>query len=277
MSRECPVRISQEPGLSRSSLVVGWSIDPGRLGWRTTGYLNRKLEGQEFAEIEPECFFALSGVAVKDDLARFPASKFCACPQHDLVVFSSDYPEVEWHRFLNSVLDVAVQRCGMTELYIIGAMVSWSAHTDPRQLFTVVNSEHMKEALSGYDLMQDMDYQTPPGERPTLNAFLLWVARMRGIPAASLWVPIPFYLAGTGDAQAQREVLGFLDQRLDLKLDFDDLDEEVRAQNQCLARARSDSAQIDDYIGRLESSLRLSDEESAELVRRIEGLIRQGD
>jgi predicted ATP-grasp superfamily ATP-dependent carboligase len=277
LNRECPVRISRKPGLSRSSLVVGWSIDAGRLGWGTAGYLNRKLEGQEFAEIDPECFFSLSGVAVKDDLALFPASKFCACPGHGLVVFASDYPEVEWDRFLNSVLDVTVQHCGMTELYIIGAMVSWSAHTSPRQLFAVVNSEQMKEALSGYDVVHDMDYQTPPGERPTLNAFLLWVAKMRNIPAVSLWVPIPFYLAGTGDPRAQRRVLGFLDQRLGLKLDFDDLDRRIGVQNQRLARARSDSSQIDEYIGRLESGLRLSNEENAELIRRIEDFVGQED
>lgn len=263
-------RICEEPRLHSSSLVLGWSKDGGNLGLRTTDYLNRKLKGLEFAEIEPEQFFSLGGVAIREDVARFPESKFYVCREHELVVFRSDFPEAEPYAFLNSVLDVAVRYCGMKELYIIGAMVSLSAHTTPRQLFAVVSSEEMKESLSQYDLVRDTDYQTPPGERPTLNSFLLWIAKRRSIPAVSLWVQIPFYLAGRADAQAQRKVLSFLNERLGLGLDFGDLDAEIRVQNEQLARARSCFPEIDGYIGRLESNLRLSQEENAELVRRVE-------
>lgn len=274
MNCDCPASNREKPRFGNSSLVLGWSKDGGNLGLRTIDYLSRKLEGQEFAEIEPERFFSLGGVAIREDLARFPESKFYACQEHELVLFRSDFPEAEPYGFLNSVLDMAVRHCGMKELYIIGAMVSFSAHTTPRQLFAVVSSEEMKEALSQYDLVGDTDYETPPGERPTLNSFLLWIAKRRSIPAVSLWVPIPFYLAGREDPQAQRKVLSFLNERLGLKLDFGDLDAEIRAQNQQLARARSGVPQVDDYIGRLESNLRLSEEENAELVRGIEDFLR---
>lgn len=276
MTREFPASIHEKPGLCQSSLVVGWSADGGNLGRRTTDYLNRKLHGQGLAGIEPELFFTLGGVAVKEDLARFPESRFFACPEHAVVVFQSDFPERERHGFLNSVLDVAEQHCHTKELYVIGAMVGLSAHTTPRQLFAVANSEAMKEDLSQYNLVDDLDYETPPGERPTLNSFLLWVAERRGIPGVSLWVPIPFYLATDGDVQAQRKVLSFLDERLALKLDLADVDQEIRVQNERLARARSASPEIDDYIGRLESNLRLSDEENADLVERLEGFLSQG-
>jgi len=276
LNYDCPASNREKPGFRNFSLVLGWSKDGGNLGLRTIDYLNRKLEGQEFAEIEPERFFSLGGVAIREDLARFPESRFYACQEHELVLFRSDFPEAEPYGFLNSVLDMAVRHCGMKELYIIGAMVSFSAHTTPRQLFAVVSSEEMKEALSQYDLVGDTDYETPPGERPTLNSFLLWIAKRRSIPAVSLWVPIPFYLAGREDPQAQRKVLSFLNDRLGLKLDFGDLDAEIRAQNQQLARARSGVPQVDDYIGRLESNLRLSEEENAELVRGIEGFLRTG-
>jgi proteasome assembly chaperone (PAC2) family protein len=155
-------------------------------------------------------------------------------------------------------------------------MISFGAHTTPRQLLGIANSVEMKETLSQYDLNSDMDYQTQPGERPTLNSFLLWLARDRDIPAASLWVPIPFYLAAMEDAQAERKVLSFLDERLGLKIDFYDLDQEVRRQNEQLARARSRFPQIDDYINRLESNLMLSEQENGELVKKIEDFLREG-
>jgi proteasome assembly chaperone (PAC2) family protein len=270
-----PVRIYSEPELRRSSLVLGWNEDVGNLGRGVTDYLKRKLNGQEFAEIDPECFFPLGGVTIKGDLAQFPESKFHACREHELVVFQSDSPGAEWYKFLNSILDAAEGHCRAEELYIIGAMVSFSAHTTPRQLFAVVNSAQIKEGLRQYDLVRDMDYQTPPGERPTLNSFLLWIAKGRNIPGVSLWVPIPYYLAATEDAQAQKRVLSFLDKRLDLKIDFGDLNQEIREQNEKLAQARSRFPEIDDYICRLESNLMLSEDENRELMRRIEDCFRE--
>jgi proteasome assembly chaperone (PAC2) family protein len=276
LSQGYPIKIYKEVKLRRSSLVLGWSEDMGNLGRKATGYLNRKLKGQEFAEIEPEDFFPLGGVAIEGNLARFPESKFYACQEYGLVVFQSDSPGVEWYKFLNSVLDVAEHHCQVKELYILGAMVSFSAHTAPRELLAVVNSTEMKEILSQYDLSRDMDYQTPPGGRPTLNSFLLWIAKERNIPGVSLWVPIPFYLAAMKDAQAQKKVLSFLNERLDLKIDFSDLDQEIREQNEQLARARSRFPQIDDYINRLESNLTLSEEENGELIKKIEDFLREG-
>jgi len=172
---------------------------------------------------------------------------------------------------------VAERHCLVKELYVIGAMVSFSAHTTPRQSAAVVNLPEMKEILSQYDLNRDMDYQTQPGERPTLNSFLLWLARERNIPGVNVWVPIPFYLAAMEDAQAQKKVLSFLNERLGLRIDFCDLDQEIRRQNEQLARARSRFPQIDDYINRLESNLMLSEEENEELIKKIEDFLREGD
>jgi proteasome assembly chaperone (PAC2) family protein len=270
-----PISIYQEPDLRQSSLVLGWKEDAGDLGRGVTGYLNLKLKGQEFAEIEPEDFFAMGGVAIKDDIARFPESKFYACWEHQLVIFQTDSPSAEWHKFLNSVLDVAERHCRVREIYVLGAMISFGAHTTPRQLLAVVNSAEMKEVLSQYDLNRDMDYQTQPGERPTLNSFLLWIARERNIPGVSVWVPVPFYLAAMEDPQAQRKVLSFLNERLGLKIDFSDLDQEIKKQNEQLARARSRFPQIDDYINKLESSLTLSEEENGQLIKKIEDFLRE--
>jgi proteasome assembly chaperone (PAC2) family protein len=277
LSQGYSIKIYKEPELRQSSLVLGWNEDMGNLGRKATGYLNRKLKGEEFAEIEPEDFFSLGGVAIEDNLARFPESKFYACQEYGLVVFQSDSPGTEWYKFLNSVLDVAEQHCRVKELYLLGAMVSFSAHTAPRQLLAVVNSAEMKEILSQYDLARDMDYQTQPSERPTLNSFLLWIAKERNIPGVSLWVPIPFYLAVMEDAQAQKKILSFLNERLDLEIDFSDLDREVREQNEQLAQLRSRFPQIDDYINRLESNLMLSEEENGELIKKIEDFLKEGD
>lgn len=273
MSQGYPIRVYKEIGLVHSSLVVGWNEDVANLGRRVTDYLRKKLRAEEFAEIEPEDFFPLGGVAVRDDLAQFPESKFYVCPESELVIFQSDYPKAEWFKFLDCVIAVAQHYCQLRELYIIGGMVSFSAHTTPRELFAVVNLAEIKEVLSQYGVNRDIDYQTPPGERPTLSSYLLWIAKRYNIPAISLWVPVPFYLVTVEDPQAQKKVLSFLDRKLGLNIDFGDLDQEIRAQNEKIAQVRSHFPQIDDYIRRLESNLLLSEEENGKLIKQIEDFL----
>ena len=58
-------------------------------------------------------------------------------------------------------------------------------------------------------------------------------------------------------------------------IDFSDLDEECRQQNQIIAEVRNSFPDIDASIRRLETNLMLSEEESQRLVKEIEKLIRE--
>lgn len=268
-------RLSQQPQLKSPTLVVGWSSDAGKLGLRVTDYLNKKLGGQSFGEIEPTDFFPLGGVVIEDDLIQFPESKFYYCPEKDLVIFKGDPPSSDWYKFLNLVLDVAEHHCHTKAVYTIGGMVSLGTHTTPRQLLATFNLPELKEELSGYDLERNLYYQTPPGQRPTLNSFLLWVAKRRNIPGVSLWVPTPFYLVSVEDPKAQKKVLEFLDQRFNLGIDFQELNEEIKRQNEKIARMRLEFPEVDQAIGKLESNLRLSEEENEKLLKEIEERLKE--
>lgn len=277
MDNKRPYEIYGEPQFQSSSLVVGWVEDSGKLGSEVIEYLNTKLSADEFATMEPVDFFPLDGVSIIDDVAHIPESKFYYCQERNLILFQSSPPRAEWYRFLNSVLDVAEQYCHVKELYTVGGMVSLEPHTAPRELLAVVNSPGMRKALSRYDLSLDMNYQTPPGQRPTLNSFLLWMAKERNIRGANLWVPIPFYLIAVKDPQAWKEPLKFFDQRFVLGLDFTDLGKEIERQNEQLAQLRLRFPEIDSYIRRLEINLSLTEEENEKLVKEVEEFLRRRD
>jgi len=268
-----PLKFSWRPELQSSVLVVGWSADNDRLGAKVTDYLNRRLGGQSFCEIEPVEFFTLGRVAIEDDLVQFPESKFYAFPQNNLIVFESPPPRHEWYKFLNLILDI-VEQYRVKELHIIGSMISLGAHTAPRELRGTFNSPELKKDLSDYDFAGELNYESPLGQRPTLNSFLLWVAKGRNIPGVTLWVPIPFYLAAVDDSKAQRRVLEVFNQRFGLGIDFSDLDEEIRQQNQIMAEMRDSFPDIDESIRRLESNLRLSAEENQKLAQEIGRFLR---
>ena len=263
--------------LQDSSLIVGWKEDVANLGAMVVDYLNKKLGTEEFGEIEPVNFFPLGGVAVENNVAQFPESKFYSSPEKNLVIFKSNVPRVEWHKFLNSILDVAEHYCHVKEIYAIGGMVSLSAHTAPREIMPVTNLPAMEKALYQYDLAGGMEYETPPGQRPTLSSFLLWVARNRGIPAASLWVPVPFYLLATEDAAACKKVVDFFDTKLNLGIDLRDLDEAVTRQNEKLSQIRFSFPEVDSYIRNLESNVALTQEDSEKLAKEIEEYLRRID
>ncbi len=277
MSGKHPFKIYGKPEFQSSSLIVAWAEDAGKLGTKVVDYLNKKLASQDFGEIEPVDFFPLDGISIEDNVAQFPESKFYCCQKKNLVIFKSNPPRAEWYKFLNSILDIAEHYCQMKELYTIGGMVSLGAHTAPRELLAVANSPEMKKVLSQYGLARDVDYETPPDQRPTLSSFLLWVAKRRNIAGASLWVTIPFYLVATEDPQACQKMVEFFDRRFQLGIYLKDLDEEVVRQNEKIAQLRIRLPEIDNHIRKLESRLGLTPEESEKLVKEIEEFLRKGD
>jgi len=269
------IQFSSQPVLQSPSMVVGWNLDASHLGSKITDYLIRKLGGQFFCEIEPVEFFSMAGVAIENDLVQFPETRFYACPDSELVILKSTPPGYEWYKFLNLILDVAQHNCHVKELYTVGGMVALGAHTAPRQLFATPNSAEFKDILSYYQITRDMNYESPPGQQPTLNSFLSWTAKTRNIPAANLWVPIPFYLLAVDDPRAQKVVLEFLARRLDLLIDLSDVDEEIIKQDEKMGRLRANSPEIDKCISKLESNLRLSEGENEELVKQVEEFLRE--
>ncbi|MFC1999518.1 PAC2 family protein [Chloroflexota bacterium] len=255
---------------SASTLIVGWDQDAGRLGARVIDFLISNLAGREFAEIEPVGFFPLDGVQVEADVATFPASKFYYCDQNNLVLFKSALPMSEWYRFLDTVLHIAETYGNVKEMYTVGGMVSFAAHTADRGVFGLPNSPEMKQTLQGWGLVGDMDYETPPGQGTTLNSFLLWVAKRRGLAGAGIWTAVPFYLAQMEDPQACKKVIEFLDDRFNLRIDFRGLDEEIGQQHERIARLRSRLPEIDDYIRSVESNVGLTEHEMESLVASIQ-------
>lgn len=277
MDSKQPFHVLRDPGLQKSSLVVGWGDDAGRLGAGVIDYLSRKLGAQKFAEIEPEGFFSLGGVAVVNDVARFPQCDFYACPEKDLVLFKGSSPGADWYRFLNAILDVAQLHCNTKEVYIIGGMVSLGAHTAPRELMPVANSGEMKRLLGQYGLVSDTSYESPPGQRPTLSSFLLWVAQKRKIDAIGLWVPIPFYLLSVEDPQAWRRVIEFFDTKFSLQVGFADLDNQIARQRERIAQLALRLPEIDQCIWKIERNLSLTQEENRKLIEEIEESLTRGE
>jgi hypothetical protein len=102
----------------------------------------------------------------------------------------------------------------------------------------------------------------------------LWIAQTRNLIAANLWVPVPFYLMSNDDPDSHKKALEFLNDRLNLGLDYAGIDASIKQQNEKLGRLRQSSPEIDGYIRKLESNQRLSEEEHEDLIKAVDDCLR---
>jgi len=267
-----PISFCAQPRFSDASLLVAFAEDAGGVASGVAGHLIDRLEGCSFAEIQPDGFFPLGGVAVRDNVAQFPEDRFYSLSREDLALFSGSEPQIDRFGFLQRVLDVAEHYCKVVDLYTVSGIMSSVAHTAPRSILAVFNQPELQRRLRSYDL----DNMTWEGQ-PALNSFLLWAARRREIPALSLWTTVPFYMASVGDPASRRKVLEFLDARFDLGLDFSEIDGETARLNERLATLRSRSSEVDNLIEKLEVGMALSQEEGTKLVGEVTEFLRQAE
>jgi proteasome assembly chaperone (PAC2) family protein len=259
------VKIYKTPRLISPSLIVSWRTrDIGKVGSRVIDFLNETLGSEEIAEMKPSGFFAFGGARFKHDLVQVQESKFWSCEKNNFLIFHSDEPVFQHHRFLSSVLDFAEYHCQANELYTLSGAASLIAHTHPRRILAVFNQQAFQERMRDYGL-EDMTWEGPPA----ISSYLLWIARGKGLPGVSLWPEIPFYLADREDPQAIKLVLSFLNRRFDLGLDLGGFDQEISDQNERIARLRNEDVEIDKCITRLENGLRLEEEEQLKLTSKV--------
>ncbi|NIP28525.1 MAG: hypothetical protein GWN67_27745 [Phycisphaerae bacterium] len=263
---------TERPEFENPSLIVGWDEDSGKLSPKVIEYLNKKIKFKSFCEIEPAGFFSLASVAIENNIARFPENKFYYGQRNDLVIFKGSEPQIERYGFLNAIADFAQSYCKIKDLYTISGTISPVAHTNPRLISAVYNQKAIREKHRGYGL-HDLNWQGPPA----INSYLLWVAKNKGIPGASLWPQIPFYLAASEDYHAVKLVLSFLDKKFNLDLDFGELNENIRDQNIKIDRLRDEDSEINKYMGMLESELSLSETEQMKLTMKVTEVLENKD
>lgn len=270
MNHGSPFKMYKTPHFQNPSLLVAWSQDAGRLGSKVIDLLNRKLGGQEMGEIDASDFFSLWGVQIENNVIQFPESKFYSCESKDLILFKSDGPSQEWYKFLNTILDVAVLHCKVKEVYTLGGFISSLAHTSFRRTIGVVSQSELKETLlEDVPDINNLEYQTPFGSRPTLNSYLLWAAKRRNIACINLWSEVPFYLAAAEDPRACKNILAILDRKFKLEIALDEIEEEIKAQNEKMEKLKNQNPDISRYIEMLEKGIMLNQDENEKLAKDV--------
>ncbi|MCX8116769.1 MAG: PAC2 family protein [Desulfobacterota bacterium] len=248
-------------------LVIWQGQDIGQLCSKGIDDLIKKLGGIEVGALDPVPFFSFGGVRFKDDLVQIQESKFWALKEQNLLIFKSDEPEFEHHRFLTLLLEVAQNHFQTPSLYTINGMHTAIGPAQARKIWAVFNEEELREEAREAGL-EPMTYHGVPA----LSSYLLWIAKQRRMPGMSLWLEVPFYFGTRGDYRAIQSLLSFLNRRFDLRLDLDELDQKIGRQEERIARLRLESEEIDGYLDRLERGEELDKEEQLKLAQAFYGV-----
>jgi hypothetical protein len=136
----------------------------------------------------------------------------------DLLVLSGPEPDMAWHRFCRTVVDVAAE-LGVTQMAHLGAYPFAVPHTRPARLSVTTPSQDVLARLPF--LRSSID--VPAGVAAALEREL----HERGIPALGVWAQVPHYIASLTYPAASVALLDGLREATGLVIEAPDLRAEV--------------------------------------------------
>jgi proteasome assembly chaperone (PAC2) family protein len=170
--------------------LTGWS-DAAQVATGRVLYLVRSLEAIGFSQIEGDQFYDFSAtrpeVTIDSGLIKLiqlPSNSLFywknAEADHDLVLFHGFEPHFHWQKFIDTILDLAVD-LKVRRIYSLGGLNDNIPHTIEPRISGVVNRADLLEVLEKHNI-EPINYQGPS----SLHSVLLANLARREIEGISL-------------------------------------------------------------------------------------------
>ena len=239
---------------------TGWN-DAGDAASDAVDWLAARYLAQEFATLDEQVHVDFQAqrpiVTLIDGVTRdlsWPRYSLRAAAtsdgQPDLVMITGPEPNYDWRGFCTAIMDAA-RTVGAETVVTFGALLADSPHTrTPR----ITGSATDPETMDRVGLTRSR-YEGPTGIIGVLHD----ACRQAGFHAASLWVPVPHYVAAPPNPPAITALLDGLARSVQLDIDL----RELRVASDAW-RARVDSAvAADDDLGNYVDNLEAQQAETA--------------
>jgi proteasome assembly chaperone (PAC2) family protein len=246
----------ERPELRRPALVAafqGWN-DAGDAATDSVRWLHRMLDATPIATLDPEEYLdfqaARPSVELIDGVLRtvsWPSLTFSATRMpsgRDLVLLLGIEPNLRWRAFCDDVVAVA-RTTGVEMVITLGALLGDSPHSRPIRCTGSATDEVLAARLG----MQRSRYEGPTGIVGVLHD----AVRRLDFASASIWAPVPHYVASPPNPKATRAILDRLAQLLDIGLDLTDLDVASAAWERSVAEVVASDTEVSGYVARLEA------------------------
>ena len=249
------VQWDRTPKLRHPALVCsfkGWN-DAAESATAALSYVSSKWGAERLGAIDPEEFYDFQvtrpTVRMTEGQTReieWPELVIeSASPEgagRDVVFLSGAEPNLRWKGFSATVIEAA-RELGVELVISLGALLADIPHTRPVQITGIAADP---------DLVQRLGFSQARYEGPTGIVGVLHDACARaGLLSASLWAPVPHYVATVPSPKATLALLRRLEDLLEVPIDTEELDEAAVEYERRLDEAVASEPEVRALVERL--------------------------
>jgi predicted ATP-grasp superfamily ATP-dependent carboligase len=259
------LKVERRPELRNPILVCafkGWN-DAAESATTALALVAAQTGAERFATIDPDSYFDFQvtrpTVRLREGQTReilWPELVFSSAragsESRDLVFLAGAEPNLRWREFCDTILVLADQM-GIELVVTLGALLADVPHTRPVSITGIASSPELVERLG----FSHTRYEGPTGIVGVLHD----TCTKRGLPSASLWAPVPHYVAGVPSPKATLALMQALEGLVDVSFDVSDLEEASAEYEQRLDEAVAGEPEVASLVERLERQV---DEEELE-------------
>ncbi|HZJ25756.1 MAG TPA: PAC2 family protein [Acidimicrobiia bacterium] len=245
------------PTLRRPVLVAGfrgWN-DAANAASDTLAWLSTRLGARPFAHLDPQPFYDFQSTRPTVVLQRgvatqivWPVNEFLAArapgTPHDFVFVQGSEPNLRWREFCAAIVRVA-ETLNAELVVTLGALLADTPHTRP---LTITGTATDPDLISRLGLERSR-YEGPTGIVGVLHD----ACRRAGLASASLWAPVPHYVASPPNPAAIRELVARLTTLTGLHVDLTELDLAAQGWRDRVSAAVAGDPETQTYVHELET------------------------
>jgi proteasome assembly chaperone (PAC2) family protein len=249
----------QPPELRRPVLVCafkGWN-DAAESATGALEFIGRRWEATRAGMIDPEQFFDFQvtrpTVRLTDGVTReivWPELVLWEAKiegaAHDALLLSGTEPNLRW-RTLCATIVQAAREAGVELVVSLGALLADVPHTRPVQITGIAGDPELVERLG----FSQTRYEGPTGIVGVLHDSCM----RAGLPCASLWAPVPHYVAAVPSPKASLALIRSLEDVLELDIDSEELEQASTEYEERLDEAVASEPEVRQLVERLERQL----------------------
>src|SRR5687768_9386355 len=253
------VRWDRSPKLRRPTLVCafkGWN-DAAESATAALSFVSTKWDAERLGAIDPEEFydFQVTRPTVRMSEGRtreieWPELVFeSASPvggKRDVLFLSGAEPNLRWKGFSATVI-AAAQELGVELVVSLGALLADIPHTRPVQVTGIAADPELVERLG----FSEARYEGPTGIVGVLHD----ACARDGLLSASLWAPVPHYVATVPSPKATLALLRRLEDLLEVPIDTEELDDAALEYERRLDEAVASEPEVRALVERLEQQV----------------------
>jgi proteasome assembly chaperone (PAC2) family protein len=254
-----PIRWDRRPQLTKPALVCsfkGWN-DAAESASAAVSFVASRWGAEPLGAIDPEEFFDFQvtrpTVRLNEGVTRvieWPelelSSARAAGGKRDIVFLTGSEPNLRWKTFAATVVSAA-QELGVQTVVSLGALLADVPHTRPVQITGIAADPALAERLG----FTQTRYEGPTG----IVGVVQDACTRAGLVAASLWAPVPHYVATVPSPKATLALLARLEDLLDVPIDTSDLEEAAVEYERRLDEAVASEPEVRQLVERLERQI----------------------